>query len=635
MTQALGPFAGRGPSLGAGTDAAVQPGVVGSIHAHVREAQENIDTVLAAVLGIQNNVTLSAAVPPVVPRPIAGTRPIEIPAYLYDSAGGMEDPDDLEILVRIRKSDGTFITDRLYQDVLFAVALPNATDVAAFPIASGWRAMLRTGVGLFDMFYKASSTDAEEELLFEFGWEEAAVPVFQSRPLRVTDAADADTVAADVTAILDAIGTLVNTGGTATLGGMLGDPANSSFIVRIAAIKAVVDTLATAAALAAVQADTDALQLDVAAVQADTDDIQSKVGTPVNTGGTATLAAILGDAANSSIVARIIATKAVVDTLATAAALALAQTDIDDIQAKIGTPEAALASLAGQIGIGTEAEGTAGAAAESLHAKLRAILTDTGTTLPTTLGAPAGASVSVDIAAVKAVVGTIVELTSLVGMIGKGDDAVGSDGTPTQSLHSKLRKALADLTTTLADIAAVQATVDAIDADAGPQEADVTWYPVPPTAVLTADPTVEDDAAANTGDSVTFVVLDSYTWTPPETTDAAIRSIFADLRIRASVPVAAGASAVKLAVSPDSSVQTPGAAAGASTVDVTDEIVPTDVLTSYARSGLVPSAGAGDAIPATGGIKLVLLGKVTTIGQGGLTVQTRSSTSLQIAYRRS
>src|SRR3990167_4812695 len=369
MTQALGPFAGRGPSLGAGTDAAVQPGVVGSIHAHVREAQENIDTVLAAVLGIQNNVTLSAAVPPVVPRPIAGTRPIEIHAYLYDSAGGMEDPDDLEILVRIRKSDGTFITDRLYQDVLFAVALPNATDVAAFPIASGWRAMLRTGVGLFDMFYKASSTDAEEELLFEFGWEEAAVPVFQSRPLRVTGAADADTVAADVTAILYAIGTLVNTGGTATLGGMLGDPANSSFIVRIAAIKAVVDTLATAAALAAVQAGTDALQLDVAAVQADTDDIQSKVGTPVNTGGTATLAAILGDAANSSIVARIIATKAVVDTLATAAALALAQTDIDDIQAKIGTPEAALASLAGQIGIGTEAEGTAGAAAESLHAK--------------------------------------------------------------------------------------------------------------------------------------------------------------------------------------------------------------------------------------------------------------------------
>lgn len=71
------------------------------------------------------------------------------------------------------------------------------------------------------------------------------------------------------------IGTLANSGGTATLGGILGDVANSSIAARLTALANYVDTLETS------------------------------VGTLANTGGTATLAAILGDPANESLAYRI------------------------------------------------------------------------------------------------------------------------------------------------------------------------------------------------------------------------------------------------------------------------------------------------------------------------------------------
>ena len=68
----------------------------------------------------------------------------------------------------------------------------------------------------------------------------------------------------DVSTIITAIGTLVNTGGTATLGGILGDVANTSIASNLA-----------------------------------------KIGTLLNTGGTSTLGGILGDVANTSVATRL------------------------------------------------------------------------------------------------------------------------------------------------------------------------------------------------------------------------------------------------------------------------------------------------------------------------------------------
>jgi hypothetical protein len=67
------------------------------------------------------------------------------------------------------------------------------------------------------------------------------------------------------------IGTITNTGGTATLGAVIGDMANSDLITRVTAIKTEAD----------------------------------KIGTVTNTGGTATLGAALGDVANSSLATRL------------------------------------------------------------------------------------------------------------------------------------------------------------------------------------------------------------------------------------------------------------------------------------------------------------------------------------------
>jgi hypothetical protein len=75
----------------------------------------------------------------------------------------------------------------------------------------------------------------------------------------------------DVQTEVNKIGTVTNTGGTATLGAVLGDVANSSLQTRIAAIKTEAD----------------------------------KIGTVTNTGGSATLGAAIGDMANSSLATRV------------------------------------------------------------------------------------------------------------------------------------------------------------------------------------------------------------------------------------------------------------------------------------------------------------------------------------------
>jgi hypothetical protein len=220
----------------------------------------DLGTILTAVQAVQNNTRFTAAIREVIVVPPSGNEPIEMLANLYDTAGNMEDPDDNEVMVRIRQTDGTFIGNRLYEDNAFATPLGTATDTTAFPgttvtysgIASGpfvvgntvtggtsgatgeiesdtgtvltlidvsgefqaaetitsgattatvdstadsgWKAMKRDAIGRFSMFYKNTSTDTNEHVVFEFGWEETAVAIYHSRPAEISDfetAADA------------------------------------------------------------------------------------------------------------------------------------------------------------------------------------------------------------------------------------------------------------------------------------------------------------------------------------------------------------------------------------------------------------------------------------------------------------
>ena len=98
----------------------------------------------------------------------------------------------------------------------------------------------------------------------------------------------------DVSAIAASIGTLANTGGTATLAGILGDVSN----VTIAASLAKIGTLVNSGGTATLGG----ILGDLANVTVAT--WLQKIGALTNSGGTATLGAIIGDVANSDIATR-------------------------------------------------------------------------------------------------------------------------------------------------------------------------------------------------------------------------------------------------------------------------------------------------------------------------------------------
>jgi len=177
-----------------------------------------------------------------------------------------------------------------------------------------------------------------------------------------------DTVDTVVDDINSDVGTLANTGGTATLGGMLGDMANSTVAARLTTIDAVVDGIQTdldngTDGLGALKTLIDAVQVDVDATNTDlgnatdglgalkalidtvdtvVDGIESDVGTLTNTGGTATLGGIFGDMANSDVATRLTTIDTVVDGI---------QTDLDNGTDGLGALKAAIDSVANASGV--------------------------------------------------------------------------------------------------------------------------------------------------------------------------------------------------------------------------------------------------------------------------------------------
>lgn len=154
---------------------------------------------LAAIQAIQNNTRFTAAVPNPMQKPDAGNQAYRHASNLYDTQGDMEDPDNSEILVRIIKNDGTFITANLFKENALSNGLDDPTDTGTFPPASGWRAMEKEATGKYFFFYKVASTETEEPLTVEFGWNEAGQVNYQSRPTKISD------TTGDIEAILTAV----------------------------------------------------------------------------------------------------------------------------------------------------------------------------------------------------------------------------------------------------------------------------------------------------------------------------------------------------------------------------------------------------------------------------------------------
>jgi len=156
----------------------------------------DIASIISAITGIQNNTRFTAAVPAWMCKPDAGNEAFRVSSNLYDTEGNMEDPENNEILVRIIKDDGTYITATLYKDNAFAAVLDDPTDGITFPAASGWRAMEREATGKFFFFNKVANDATEESLTVEFGWTEDTKTNYQSRSTEIAD------VHGDLSAIL-------------------------------------------------------------------------------------------------------------------------------------------------------------------------------------------------------------------------------------------------------------------------------------------------------------------------------------------------------------------------------------------------------------------------------------------------
>jgi hypothetical protein len=167
-------------------DTAAIDSAVGNVNYGLAAAETQRDAIETAIAAIQNNTGFSSTVPQEMILPPSGSVAHEMTALVFDSSGNMEDPTNQEVLVRLRKADGTYITDRLFKTNALSVALDNPTNTTDFPVASGWRAMEREALGKMFMFYKNAAGQTEEPLVAEFGYEITTVEKYQHRTMTVT-----------------------------------------------------------------------------------------------------------------------------------------------------------------------------------------------------------------------------------------------------------------------------------------------------------------------------------------------------------------------------------------------------------------------------------------------------------------
>ncbi len=312
--------------------------------------------VLAAVQSIQNNTTFVGIVPPALVLPPSGSLDYKFFANLYDTSGSPKDPDGNTMSFRIDTTAG----------------------VEHVPTT----AMTRTAVGAFEATHNAVFNDVELELIVSFIYTDDTVPFTQRRLTRQTqDNNQLDTLLSRLTEQraenLDNLDVPVSS-----------RVSDANDLTRYSNL--LVEHSDTQAAVAAVSSKIGTPVMgsvvnDITAVRVQTD----KIGSPANTTLAADLVAVqtkLGTPAGASMSDDIAAVKAVADTVNTktgtpvvsvAADVAAVKAVADTVNAKIGTP------------VGTVSADVAAVKAVA-------------DTVNTKVGTPAGASLSADVAAVKA-----------------------------------------------------------------------------------------------------------------------------------------------------------------------------------------------------------------------------------------
>lgn len=317
------------------------------IQARIGTPSVSLDASLVALQssidGLSNVTTFSGNVNSILEVPEAGTNYYRVTGKLTDSAGAPKAPDLNQFYFRVLNNAGAVVTGVEFSDASGTVITPEASGDYA-----GWFLMNYYAVGRSDAFIGVGTSATKRGLTVEFGFKEATVQQLYTRVTQVADYESTVTTAAAVwdelkTAHQDAgsfgkavvdlqadIGTVQDLGSGATISKNLGDLAGATFSTgtdsneaisdKIDALDAVVDGVQTTASNAynIVSSGTygnAANQTSLAAIMVDTEDLQSKVGVPVDLGGTADLGSNLEDIAGSGFSSTTDSLKAISDAI--------------------------------------------------------------------------------------------------------------------------------------------------------------------------------------------------------------------------------------------------------------------------------------------------------------------------------
>ena len=583
-----------------------------------------LTTLQTAVTSIQNNTRFVATVPAKLNRESAA---VVVGCYLYDTDGNMEDPDSNGLYVKISQMDGTAIASRYYADS----GLSSAISAEGSGTFSGYYALSRVGAGKYAFFYKNGASDTEENLVVEFGWEEGSAARYQSRAMQVSDAADMDDIVADTNELQ---GAWTNGGRLdllldATLADtneLQGDWANGGRLdLLLDAIPTTAMRGTDSAALASVAG---ALTDGAVGAVSTTDTLMGYIKGILTDTGT-TIPATLSSSAT---------------------ALGTILADTNELQGdwtnggRLDTIVDSILTDTAQIGAAVGASISADIAA--VKADTAAILTDTSTTLDnlidtevaailadtTVIGSPSGASVVADIAANLTAINALNDPTAAASSDAVWDEAL-SGHTSSGSAGFTLGSILVDtnaLDTAWADGGRLDLLLD--KAASTVHQATFKKYFKNDTTVISADPSDDAIAASNTTQNTSYRILDLVSITLGEGGDATFTDVFSVFKWKHQGTNGGGGGVITTKWMVSGASEAAGSAPSGSAVTVTSEVVGSTTVNTASLSGLLNSTAIAALATADNGVlRFLLVGKVAD-AQDTCTCHVYKSASAEISY---
>lgn len=500
--------------------------------------------------------TGTVSIVPILRRPASSTKRFEIAVGIRGGRGAMESPDGDTVYLRVKRPDGSEFggSTRLYDAATGGSVLPDSTDSDLPHAGEFWVQATVYGVGQARAFLEVSTVDAEEHLVVEAGWKEQAQIQIAETTTKISDAADADDIEDDTSTTVEAMGDFAGRTNLQTVLDYLGTlldaasaPLGSMWGHQLFTATAVDDT------------HFDLTQVSGGAAVPPYDDILNAQYVVPLSGARAFERIAVADYDGTTNVGRVTHGSGAIAT----------GTPILVLWDKVGNPWDSSAITFGSVDA-------------TLHGLLRRLAT-------AFVGDPTGDT-----------------LDTLAKKLGDHSDAIGDN-----SLQAKVGEyddTAVDAPTAGSLFARLAKVLELVASNRGVQRGTFTTHPYTGTAVLNADPADQEDAADQTTQSDSYVIVDKKTVALPEGSDASIESLSLTLvwTSQGTDGGGGGAGDTRWYISPEAATETAGEAPSGSAVAVSDEVAATTTKTTHRRSGVVPNS----FLPGTAGVHLLLAAKV-------------------------